>query len=80
MNLIYNNFIEYFNNVIKNNTNNKDDIIMNLQNELIKKNLDKYIENIIIKENKDIIVNENNIMYQLTSSYNQKNNYYNNIP
>ena len=32
------------------------------------------IENIIIKENKDFLIKDNNIVYQLTSSYNQNYN------
>ena len=78
---LYNYYINYFKDIIKkNNTlNNKDNIIINIENELIKNNLDIYIENIIIKENKDLLIKENNIIYQLTSTYNQNNNEYNNI-
>ena len=75
-----NNYIEYFNNIIKiNNSNNEDNKIINLENELINNNLDIFIENIIIKENKDIIIKEANIIYQLISSDNQKENNDNNI-
>ena len=80
LNLLYNNYIDYFKDIIKkNNTlNNKDNIIINIENELIKNNLDIYLENIIIKQNKDLLIKENNIIYQLTSTYNQNNNeYYN---
>ena len=47
---------------------------MNIQKELINNNLDKYIDNIIIKQHKDLFFYENNIIYQLTSTYNQNNN------
>ena len=69
------------NNIIKinNNTSNKDNIIINIQNELINNNLNKYIDNIIIKQHEDLFFYENNIIYQLTSTYNQNNNIYNNI-
>ena len=53
---------------------NKNDIILMSQNELKKENLDKFILNIIEKENKDIIIEDNNIIYQLTSTFNQNNN------
>ena len=78
---LYNLYIDFFKDVIKNNNtlNNRDNIITDIENELIKNNLDIYLENIIIKENKDLLIKENNILYQLTSTYNQKNNEYNNI-
>ena len=60
-------------------SSNKNDIILMLQNELKKGNLDKFILNIIEKENKDIIIEDNNIIYQLTSTFNQNNNNTNNI-
>ena len=67
-------YYDYFNNIIKlNNTiTNKDIIIQNLKNELINGSLYIFIENIIEKEKEDLIFEENNIIYQLTSSYNQK--------
>ena len=76
----YDNYNDYFNNIIKqNNNSNLDDIIINIEKELINNNLDIFIESIIIKENKDLLIKEDNIIYQLTSSYNQKNNNYTNI-
>ena len=41
--------------------------------------LDSFILEVIEKENKDLILLDNNVIYQLTSSYNQKHNEYNNI-
>ena len=86
-NIIYNltsltnKYIDYFNNIIKNNSNSnyEENIIINLKNELMSHNLDIFIENIIIKAKKDLLINHNNILYQLTSSYNQNENIYNNI-
>ena len=52
---------------------------MNIQNELNIYNLDLCIENIIIEDNKDLLIKDNNIQYQLTSVYNQKYNKYNNL-
>ena len=67
--------------MIKNNNNsdNKNDIIMNIKNELNNHKLDICIEKIINKENQDLIIKDNNIIYQLTSTYNQNNNIYNNL-
>ena len=78
---IYNNYIDYFNKIIKrnDNSNNKDNITKNLRNELMNNKLDVFIENNIIKENKDLLFKENNIIYQLTSTDNQKKNKNNNI-
>ena len=73
------NYNEYFYNLIK-PINNENDFSIKISNELEKGNLNDFI-NIIEKENKDIIIidNDKNIIYQLTSSYNQRNNIYNNI-
>ena len=80
-NITYNNCIDYFYNIIKKNknSNNYNNIIMNIQNELNNNILYKCIENIIIKENKDLLIKDNNIIYQLTSVYNQNHNIYNNL-
>ena len=77
----YISYNEYFKDVIKiNNTlNNKDNVIVNIETELINNNLDIFIENTIINEKKDLLIKENNILYQLTSTYNQNNNEYYNI-
>ena len=45
---------------------------------MLKNNLDSLL-NIIENEKNDIIINEDNIIIQITSSNNQKNNEYNNI-
>ena len=73
------NFKDFFNNIIKSNNNNKDEILFNLKKELINGTLDEFISNIIEKENKDLIFDYENVIYQLTSSYNQNNNNYSNI-
>ena len=74
-------YIYYINNVSKlsNNSNSKDNIIITIREELIKGNLDIFIFNLIKKEKKDLIFKEDNIIYQLTSIYNQNNNEYTNI-
>ena len=62
----------------ENNNNSKDNVIINIRNELVNGNLDSIISDIIIKEKKDLVIKENNIVYQITSS-NNENNTKNNI-
>ena len=82
---IYNQYNEYANNFINlitnlnYSSNDKDNIIIYLNNEIGKGNLDNFISNIIKKERNDITIDYKNIKIQLTSSDNQKNNQNNNI-
>ena len=80
-NINYGNCIDYLYNIIMNNENSNNDtnIIMDIQNAIINHKLDKCIDKIIIKENKDLLFKYNKIIYQLTSSYNQNNNIYDNL-
>ena len=80
-NTTYENCIDYFYNITINNSNsnNTNNIIMNIQNAIVTHKLDKCIDKIIIKENKDLLFKYNKIIYQLTSSYNQNHNIYNNL-
>jgi len=80
-NITYDYCIDDFYKIIINNgnSNNDNNIIMNIQNAIITHKLDKCIDKIIIKENKDLSFKYNKIIYQLTSSYNQNNNIYNNL-
>ena len=75
---LINNYKDYFNNLVinsKNNLNDKDNkIIINIKNLLKNGDLNIFVSNIIEKEKKDIIIKDNNIIYQLTSSDNQNNN------
>ena len=66
--------------IINNNTEInkiKTEIIRNIKKDstICKINLFKIFE----KEQKDMFIKENNIIYQISSTYNQKNNIYNNI-
>ena len=73
---------DYFNNILNiddNLSNDEDYIVENIRNNLNNTNLDAFIENLIEKENKDFLIERDNIIYQLTSSYNQRNNQYDNI-
>ena len=74
-------YIDYFNNNIKSNNNStdKESIYINIRNKIINGNLDDFITDIIEKRKEDLIIKENNIIYQITSTYNQKNNEYTNI-
>ena len=71
-NIFFNNSIGTYGTAI--NSNDKDYILLKIKNELIKSNLD-----FIDKDFKDIIIEDNNIKYHLTTSFNQINNIYNNI-
>ena len=79
---LINQYDEFFNDIIinsQNSSNDKDNIIINVDKEIMNGNLDKFISNIIEKENKNIIMEYNNIKAKLTSSDNQQNNQNNNI-
>ena len=60
--------------------NCSDDIINNIRNNIINRSLDSYISKNIINEKKDIIMlNDTNLLLQITSSENQNNNDYEDI-
>ena len=61
------------------NNNSNNEIIENVRNELINDTLDLLIDNIIEKGKEDLIYYKNNIIYQITSTFNQNNNIYYNI-
>jgi len=67
-NITYDYCIDDFYKIIINNenSNNDNNIIMNIQNAIITHKLDKCIDKIIIKENKDLLFKYNKIIYQLT--------------
>ena len=75
-----NSFTDYYYNIIKSNNNsiNTDEVINYLRNDLVNGSLATSILNYIEKENKDLIIKDNNIIYQITSSYNQIFNEYDN--
>ena len=62
----------------ENTTLNKDDIIKNIREDIINHNLDTIISN-VIEEKQDIFKTEDNTLFQITTSDNQKNNNYTNI-
>ena len=68
-----------FNNSNTNNQNSliNDEIINIIKNDIINGNID--LTTILSDEKKDLIIKTNNIIYQITSSDNQKNNEYNNV-
>ena len=60
-----------------NNSNNesmKDNIINDIKNNIINGSLNDLILNILEGDKKDLIIEDNNIIYQLTSTENQDNN------
>ena len=62
----------------ENTTLNKDDIIKNIREDIINHNLDPLISN-VIKEKEDVYIKEDNTLFQITTSENQKKNNYTNI-
>ena len=73
---------DFFNNICNINNNNeyvKDDMIENIKNSIENKNMDTLIENIINGEKKDLLFKDNDTLYQVTTTENQKNSKSNNI-
>ena len=64
---------------INNNINDKDDIMNNIKNKIINDSTNSLISNVIGGDKKDLIIKDNNTLYQITSSDNQNNNKYDNI-
>ena len=60
------------------NTLSKDDIRKLIRKDIINHNLDSIIEN-VIEEKKDKFIEEDNALYQITTTTNQKNNTYTNV-
>ena len=76
------NAINFLNNTCKINNNDidcKDDIINKIRKAILNGLFDSLIEEYIINKNKDLYTEKDNIIYQLTSIYNQRNNKYINI-
>ena len=74
--------IDFFTNKCKLNTNNttsKDQLINNIKEEITNGGMDELITNVIQNNKTDLIINEDNTLFQITSTENQKNNKYNNI-
>ena len=66
-------------NVINSNLTEKDDIINDLKSKIIKGSLNSLIESVIQGEKKDLVINDDYVQYQVTSTENQNNNEYKNI-
>ena len=78
--------IKFFNkscNINSNDINENNNMIKDIINELMNGNssfsLYSLLNNTINKEQEDLLVNDDNIKYQLTSTYNQNNKEYSNI-
>ena len=63
----------------KNDIKNKDDIIKNLKEEIISGNINLLLSDIINGTKNDIIAEYKDIVYQITTTENQKDNIYNNL-
>ena len=69
----------YFKETNIENTSKKDEIIKNIKEDLIKGNLDSLLQNVINGTKQDLIAADKDIIYQITTTENQKNNNYSNI-
>ena len=58
---------------------NKDDIISNIREDIINHKIDLLIENVTEGAQNDLLIKEEKIIYQITTSDNQNNGSYNNI-
>ena len=65
--------------ISNNNNSSREIIINNIINEIKDGTMDKLLIDIIYNDKKDKIIKENNTTYQLTSTYNQNNNDYQNL-
>ena len=75
----YSNLISKFNNdENETNINNKDNILINIQEQIIKGNLNNTIKS-ILDNKEDVLIEAKDTIFQLTSPENQKNNLNNNI-
>ena len=54
-------------------------MISNIEKEIMCGGMDELISNVINNEKKDLLINEDNTLFQITSTQNQKNNKNNNI-
>ena len=70
--------IDAFNNKCKFD-NNKENNVKYIKDELKSGALDPLVENLIDGDKKDLLIKENNIVYQITTSDNQNNKEYYNI-
>ena len=74
------NLNELFNGECKiNNIYDKDDIINHIKDKIINDSTNSLMSNVIGGDKKDLIIKDNNTLYQITTSDNQNNNQYNNI-
>ena len=62
-----------------NNSDDKDDLINQITKDITGKSLDKLIANVLEGDKKDLIIEDDNLVYQITSTSNQNNNAYSNI-
>jgi len=58
---------------------NKDDIIKRIKQDIINHTIDSLLLSVTEGEKKDIIIKEDKVLYQITTTDNQNNNQYNNV-
>ena len=71
-----NNATNKINDIENNSPEAKDEMINNIKKEIVNGGMDKII-NDVVNEKKDLLVNEDSTIYQITSTENQKNNKFN---
>ena len=76
--------IDFFNGLCLMNSDNmnsysKDQMIGKIKNSIMNGTMDQLISNVLGGEKKDYIVEDDDLIYQITSTYNQNNSLYNNI-
>ena len=77
------NSTNFFNNICRLNNNSielmKDEMTNNIQNDLENGLMDPLIDNVINKKKEDLIIKEDDVVYQITSTENQNNNKNNSV-
>ena len=64
---------------INDNNISKDEMLKDIKNEIMNGGMDDLISNVVINEKQDLLIKEENTLFQITSSENQNNNKYINI-
>ena len=66
-------------NISTNSPEVKDEIIKNIKEGITNGDMDELIDDVVTKEKKDLVISDNNTIFQITSTENQKNQKNNNI-
>ena len=72
-------FFNNFNTINNEDLPNKDEIILNIKEDIINGNLNSSLTDLITGRKEDLLIELEDISYQITTTKNQRNNTYNNI-